>query len=96
MFISNPNLYYALNHREFNLGSMREAFVLNQLIMAQHEIALHPSGDFLVNEKIVFEIGGRNKTTKQIADIENAYILADDIEIAFGRYIPMWMIGLLY
>lgn len=96
VYLSNPNLYYALNHREFNLGCMREAFVLNQLIMSQHEIALHSSGDFLVDENIVFEIGGRNKSTKQIANLSNAYILADDIEIAFGRYIPMWMMGLLY
>lgn len=39
------------------------------------------SGDFTVDNKWVFEIGGKNKTDYQVTGIKNAFIAADDIEI---------------
>jgi hypothetical protein len=44
----------------------------------------------------VFEVGGKNKGFQQIKDIENAYIVADDIETGFDRKIPLWLFGFLY
>ena len=38
-------------------------------------------GDFLVNEKYTFEIGGKNKSFKQIASLPNSYVASDDIEV---------------
>jgi hypothetical protein len=53
-------------------------------------------GDFFVNEKYVFEIGGKDKSMKQIQGIENAFIAADDIEYGFQNKIPLWLFGFLY
>ena len=53
-------------------------------------------GDFLVDEKYIFEIGGKNKSFKQIKDMDNSFVVADDIEIGFGNKIPLWLFGFLY
>ncbi len=39
------------------------------------------------------EIGGKNKTKKQIKNIDNAYIVLDDIEIGGECKIPLWFFG---
>jgi len=54
------------------------------------------NGDFLINEKYLFEIGEKNKSFKQIKDIPNSFIVSDDIEIGFGNKIPLWLFGFLY
>jgi hypothetical protein len=50
----------------------------------------------LVDEKYLFEIGGKNKSFKQIKDTDNSFVVADDIEIGFGDKIPLWLFGFLY
>jgi len=35
------------------------------------------------------EIGGKNKSFKQIKNIENFFVVADDIEIGFQNKIPL-------
>jgi hypothetical protein len=52
--------------------------------------------DFMVNDKYLFEVGGKNKTKKQIAGVQNAFIAADDIEFAQENKIPLWLFGFLY
>ena len=54
-----------------------------------------PKGDLTVNG-YTFEIGGKNKTKKQIKNIENAFIVKDDIEIGDKNIIPLWLFGFLY
>ena len=53
-------------------------------------------GDFLIDGKYTFEVSGKNKTAKQIEGLDNAYIVADNIEIPVGNKIPLWMFGFLY
>ena len=53
-------------------------------------------GDFLVDGRILIEVGGAGKTFRQIADTPNSYLAVDDIEIGRGNRIPLWMFGLLY
>jgi hypothetical protein len=53
-------------------------------------------GDFLVDNSYLFEIGGRNKSFKQIKDVPNSFVVADDIEIGSGAKIPLWLFGFLY
>jgi len=48
-----------------------------------------------VDEKYTVEIGGHNKSFKQIKNGENAYVVADDIEVGFGNKIPLWLFGFL-
>ena len=38
----------------------------------------------------------RNKGQKKIKDIENGYIVKDDIEQGFLNIIPLWQLGLTY
>ena len=53
-------------------------------------------GDFLVDGKYIFEVGGETKGTRQIADLDHAYIAADNLEYGFGNKIPLWLFGFLY
>ncbi|MDA3866973.1 MAG: AAA family ATPase [Salinivirgaceae bacterium] len=94
IYLNNTTLMHSLNENP-NLGTLRETFFLNQLA-AQHTITYPKQGDFLVDNKYLFEIGGKNKTNEQIKDAENAFIAADDIEYGFGNKIPLWLFGFLY
>ncbi len=62
----------------------------------QYHCNLHQQGDFLVDGKYVFEVGGANKKFAQIKGIDNAFVVADDIELGFDRKIPLYLFGLLY
>jgi hypothetical protein len=50
----------------------------------------------ICNEKFTFEIGGKNKTYRQIKDLTNSFIAADDIEYGYKNKIPLWLFGFLY
>lgn len=50
----------------------------------------------MVDERLLFEIGGKNKNFSQIADIPDSYVIADDIETGLGNKIPLWLMGFLY
>ncbi|NOZ46941.1 MAG: ATP-binding protein [Chlorobi bacterium] len=94
IYLNNTTLMYALQNNP-NIGTLRETFFLNQL-KAKHLVAYPKTGDFLVNNKYLFEVGGKNKTQKQIAGIKNSFIVADNIEYGFGNKIPLWLFGFLY
>ena len=47
-------------------------------------------------EGITFEVGGKNKTGKQVKEAETAYLVKDNIEYAIGNSIPIWMFGFAY
>jgi len=95
IYLENTNLAYTLAENNTDIGSMRETFFLNQLSY-NHMIEYPNSGDFWVDKKFLFEIGGKGKSGKQIKEASNAYIAADDIEYGFGNKIPLWQFGMLY
>ena len=43
-----------------------------------------------------FEVGGKKKKQNQLQNIENGYVVKDDIETGYGNIIPLWMFGMLY
>ncbi len=94
LYLQNTNIAFALQNK-MNSGTLRETFFLNQ-ISQNHKVTYPKQGDFMVDEKYLFEIGGKSKDYKQIAGIENSYIAADDIEYGFGNKIPLWLFGFLY
>jgi hypothetical protein len=53
-------------------------------------------GDFVIDDRYTVEIGGKNKTFKQIKDLPNSFVISDDIEIGNGAKIPLWLFGFLY
>lgn len=95
LFLGNTNLAYAFSEDNSNKGNVRETFFLNQLSQS-HKVTYPKQGDFIVDNKFLFEIGGKNKDYKQIEGIENSYIAADDIEHGFGNKIPLWLFGFMY
>jgi predicted AAA+ superfamily ATPase len=95
LFLNNTNLMYALAKNNINIGNVRETFFLNQF-KGIREINLSEESDFIIDKKYTFEIGGKNKTKKQIAKLENAFIAKDNIEIGFGNNIPVWLFGFMY
>jgi len=95
ILIHHPNLQYALAAVEANIGSIRESFFVNQVSYG-YNLAFAKDGDFEVDRKYVFEVGGRKKGEKQILGIKNAFIVADDLEIGSTNKIPLWLFGFLY
>ena len=79
IFLENTNLMYALAADKIEIGNVRETFVLNQL-KKSNNVLFSAQSDFFVNDKYTFEVGGKNKKRNQIKDVENSFIIADDIE----------------
>ncbi|MCK5847460.1 MAG: ATP-binding protein, partial [Bacteroidales bacterium] len=95
IFLHNSNMMYTLADENANIGNIRETFFANQFSHF-HEMTAPEHGDFLIDEKYTFEIGGKNKTQKQIIDLENAFVVKDDIEIGYKNEIPLWLFGFMY
>ncbi len=94
IFLNNSNLIYNLG-LDINKGNVRETFFLNQL-RYKHEIFASKTTDFVVDSMYEFEIGGKSKTQKQIQNLQNAFVVKDDIEIGSDSNIPLWLFGFLY
>jgi len=95
LYLNNTNLIYALGYKNISIGALRETFFANQ-IKNIYDIHLADKGDFLVDRKYIFEIGGKSKTLKQIRGINNAFVVKDDIEVGSHNTIPLYLFGLLY
>jgi len=95
IYLENTNLIYLLAQQNANIGNIRETFFINQLSYA-HKVTYTEKTDFKVNDTYFFEIGGKNKTNQQIIGLENAYVVADNIEYGFQNQIPLWLFGFLY
>lgn len=95
IYLHNCNLQCALA-LETKIGTLRECFAVSQLSF-KHTIEYGKTqGDFKVDGKWTFEVGGADKSFAQIADIPDSYVLADSIEYPVGRKLPLWMVGLIY
>jgi len=95
VYINNPNIQYALSDDNINRGSLRESFMVNQL-QDLHKLSIPLKGDLLVDGLYTFEIGGKNKSRSQIKQIDNSYLVKDDIENGIKGSIPLWLFGFLY
>ena len=95
IYLHHPNLIAAIQGLSYNTGNLRETFFLNQLEV-KHNVNYSDKGDFLVDNKYIFEIGGKNKSIKQISGLSNSYLALDNIETGTKREIPLWLFGFLY
>lgn len=77
------------------IGAQRECTFASFLSVG-HRIGFPKDGDFIVEGRYLFEIGGKGKGFAQIKDIPDSFVVADDIEFGFGNKIPLWLFGLLY
>jgi predicted AAA+ superfamily ATPase len=95
IYLDNPNLHYVLSSQKPNIGHVRECFFLNQL-QYNHSVEYINDGDFCADGKFTFELGGKQKSAKQLKGASDAWIVSDSIEIGTGIRIPLWMFGFLY
>ncbi len=94
VYLNNPNLNYSYCSQA-TIGMIRET-TFTTFLKSHHDVSIPKKGDFFVDEKYLFEVGGKNKGFKQIKDIENSFVVSDDIETGFGNKIPLWLFGFLY
>lgn len=94
LYLDNSNIIYALGLDKSDAGTIRETMFLS---WTRQMCAVYSSkiSDFEI-DGITFEVGGRNKTGRQIKSAERGFVVKDDIEYAVGNTIPIWMFGFLY
>ena len=96
IYLENTSLLYALAPTKANIGTLRETFAIGSL-SESHDVEYGKAqGDFKVDGKYTFEIGGRSKDFSQIAGVKDSYIFADDWDMPDGAKLPLWMLGFLY
>ncbi|HDS17165.1 MAG TPA: AAA family ATPase [Proteobacteria bacterium] len=94
LLLHNPNLFQVLC-ADPDIGSLRESFFVSQLSY-KHQTHYHDRADFMVDDTLVFEVGGSGKTGRQIKGLDSAYIVRDDMEVGAPKEIPLWSFGFLY
>lgn len=95
IYLENTNMMNALAVAEPEKGNVRETFFFNQ-VSVSHNITLPLAGDFDVDGKYIFEVGGKGKGRKQIENLSNAFIVKDDLEYPVYNDLPLWLFGFLY
>lgn len=95
IYLDNSNLLFALSEQNPNLGTIRETFFYNQ-VSVNHHVHYTKHTDFLVDNQWSFELGGKDKSKKQIEDIDKAWLVKDHLEQPINKSIPIWLFGFLY
>ncbi len=98
ILLDNSNLLYTLSETPPEIGTVRETFFCNQLHSAEHRVEYGgiKTGDFRIDRDIIIEVGGPDKSFKQVQGETNAFLAIDDIDSATARRIPLWAFGFLY
>ena len=99
IYLDNPNIYQAITSEighNYQIGTVRELFFIKMLKNAGHTVHYSKTGDFIVDD-VIFEIGGKSKTRKQIKHVkQKAYLVKDDILYGAKNEIPLYLFGFLY
>lgn len=94
IYINNTNLLFAYCDNAED-GTIRETFFANS-ISDIYKLNIALAGDFLVDNKYLFEIGGKSKKFNQIRDIENSFVVVDETLKGSNNKIPLYLFGFLY
>jgi hypothetical protein len=73
ILLNNTNLHYSYCDHS-NIGTVREVFVTSML--KDHDIKLAKKGDFVIDDRYLFEVGGKKKSFKQVKDMPNSYVIS--------------------
>ncbi len=95
VYLENTNLQYAIAPANVDKGNLRETFFFNQLRHVA-QVRFPAVGDFIIDNELLFEVGGRNKKATQVKNKSNYYLAVDDVEIGIGTQLPLWLFGFLY
>lgn len=93
VLLDNPSIMFALDTPK--IGAVRESLFAS-MVGAVHSVNFAKDGDFLVDGRYLFEIGGKGKGFAQIRNLPDSFVVADDIEYGFDNKIPLWLFGFLY
>ena len=93
ILLNNSSLMSALDSPK--TGAEREA-TFASLLSVNHEVNFAKNGDFIVDGRYLFEVGGKGKGFAQIRNIPDSFVVADEVEFGFGNKIPLWVFGFLY
>lgn len=93
ILLNNSSLMHALENPK--IGATRES-TFASLLSVNHKIDFAKHGDFIVDSRYLFEIGGKGKGFAQIRNIPDSFVVADEIEFGFENKIPLWLFGFLY
>ena len=94
VYLDNTNIMAALVGNNSDIGTIRETFFYNQMRVVSDIIASRIA-DFEIGD-ITFEVGGKKKSSRQVKNVPNAYVVKDDLEIGAGNQIPLWTFGMTY
>lgn len=94
MYLGNTNLVYALADGKPDSGNLRETFFLSQM-QVNHKVCASAVSDFNI-DGTTFEVGGKNKGKKQIANVKDSFVAKDNIEYGYDNIIPLWHFGMNY
>ena len=95
IYLDNPNMFKVLCQTP-DIGTLRESFFSSSISNSKHGITASKKGDFIIDDRYTIEVGGKGKSFKQIKDIKNSYVVADEIEVGSGNKIPLYLFGFLY
>ncbi|MDZ7819770.1 MAG: AAA family ATPase, partial [Aliarcobacter sp.] len=91
LYLNNTNIFYTFVG-ESKIGTIRETFFVSQL-KHLHNIEISNKGDFYIDNKYTFEVGGENKSFNQIKDIKNSYLVIDTDSTENEKKVPLWLFG---
>lgn len=95
VYLENSNQLHAICSDMPDKGTIRETFFLN-MTSKKNKVQMPLDGDFLVDTKFLFEVGGKKKNFNQVKLHDHAYLACDEMEQGIGRKIPLWLFGFLY
>ncbi len=93
LYLGNTNLHYAYCDNA-ERGTLREVFFMSMFDDERLEVSVR--GDFVVDGRFTVEVGGKGKSFKQIKEMKDSFVVADDMEMGSGNKIPLWLFGFLY
>lgn len=95
IYYGDPNLGHALAApARPNPGPIREIFFL-RCLPPELPVRAANKGDFLLDERFIIEVGGRNKDRSQLRGTAEAWLALDDLPSGSGRRVPLWLFGFL-
>lgn len=94
VYLNNTNLAYALSRITPDIGNIRETFFFS-IMKITKDVVMSSVSDFNI-DGYTFEVGGKNKKKKQIAGLDKAYVVKDDIEYGYANVLPLWTFGMTY
>lgn len=97
IYPNNTNLMHAAylpTMDDSMVGKARETFMISQLQNAKLQVYASEAGDFRVDE-MSFEVGGKNKTGRQLNQETQGFVVADGIVTGLGNKIPLYLFGFL-